>query len=169
MSETAASRAELAPYCVGLGLDMGFGGDAVVPTALTFDMCGGSYGPVGKDRQILQGDCRDLSMFCDGVLDYIYSSHLVEDYFYADAAEIIREWRRVLKPGGLLITNCPDQQRFLAHCARTSQPINCAHKESTWSLETFRSEVIAPTGPWEEIFCVPEHGAYSWLTVHKKV
>lgn len=168
MSETAASRDVLAPFCTGLGLDLGFGGDAVVPTALTFDMRR-PYTSVGGDPQILRGDCRDLSFICDGVLDYCYSSHLIEDWYYSEAVAIVREWRRVLKVGGLLITNCPDQQRFLAHCALTSQPVNCAHKESTWSLETFRSEVIAPTGPWEEIFCVPEHGAYSWLTVHRKV
>lgn len=169
MSETAASRELLAPFCTGLTLDIGFGGDPVIPDALTFDLRGGSYGAVGKARQILQGDCRDLSFLCDGAIDTVYSAHLLEDFHYWQAAEIVREWRRVLKPGGLLVTNCPDQQRFLAHCAATGQGLNLAHVESDWSLATFHAQVLEPTGPWEEVFCVPEHGAYSWLLVTRKV
>lgn len=168
MSETAASRELLAPWCKGLGLDLGFGGDAVVPHALTFDMPR-PYTSVGGDPQILRGDCRDLSFLCDGVLDFCYSSHLLEDWSYSDAVAIIREWRRVLKPGGRLITNCPDQQRFLRHCALTSQPLNLAHVEETWSLDTFRRLVLEQTGPWEEEFCEPEFGAYSFLIVVRKV
>jgi predicted SAM-dependent methyltransferase len=168
VSETAASREILAPYCAGLGLDLGFGGDAVVPDALTFDMPR-PYTNVGGDRQILRGDCRNLSFLCDESMDYLYASHLIEDWTYEDQVEIIREWRRVLRVGGLIIINCPDQQKFLAHCQRTGQGLNLAHKESTYSLETYKSRVLAQTGPWETVLEVPEHGAYSWLAVHRKV
>ncbi len=167
MSETDTCRELLAPYCRGLGLDLGFGGSAITAEAITFDMPR-PYTNVGGDKQIMRGDCRDLSMFCDESLDFCFSSHLIEDWIYAEAAAIIREWRRVLKVGGLLITNCPDQQRFLKHCAATQQPLNNAHKEEFWGLQTFRDNVLAPTGPWVEEFCVPEHGAYSFLTVHRK-
>jgi len=195
MSETAACRAVLAPWCVGLGLDIGYGGDAVVPGVGTFDRKGGSYGAVGNDPQMYQGDCRDLSTFCDGSRDFIYSSHLVEDFHYHEIIPLIREWRRVLgacsnaeaarfrelrehipipdaikESGlrGLLITNCPDQQKFLAHCAATGQGLNMNHKESDFSLKTFR-QVLALTGEWEELFVEPEAGAYSWYLVVRKV
>jgi predicted SAM-dependent methyltransferase len=169
VSETDTCRAELSRWCRGVGIDVGFGGSAITPTALTFDMPN-PYTRVGGDRQILRGYADDLSMFCDGALDFIFSSHLLEDYYYAELAHlIIPEWRRVLRVGGYLITNCPDQQRFLAHCAATGQGTNEAHRESTFSLENFREKVMAVTGPWEEVFCKPEHGPYSFLTVHKKV
>jgi hypothetical protein len=171
MSETAASREILAPYCSEpIGADIGFGGDPVVPHAITFDLPGGSYGPVGRARQILQGDCRDLSCFADGALDWLYSAHLLEDFTYHELATvIIPEWRRVIRPGGLLVTNCPDQQRFLNHCYKTGQGLNMAHKEADFSLDNFEKNVLGHTGPWECVERVPEHGAYSWLLVVRKI
>jgi hypothetical protein len=170
MSETAASRDILAPYCSERwGCDLGFGGDPVVEHAITFDMPR-PYTSVGGSRQILKGDCRDLSCFQSGSMDWLYSSHLLEDFSYTELREVILpEWRRVLRPGGLLVTNCPDQQRFLSHCARTGQPGNNAHLEQDFSLETFERYVLCHTGPWQTILREPEHGAYSWLLVVRKM
>lgn len=168
VSETSLSRSILAPYCDGIGMDVGYGGDRVVPHAWAFDMVQ-PYTKVGQDRQQLRGDCRRFPFLCDGALDWIYQSHLLEDFTYEDLVPIIKEWRRVLKPGGLLITNCPDQQKFLAHCAKTGQGINMAHKEATFSLATFNAKVLAPSGSWETVFEDPNHGPYSWLQVVRKL
>lgn len=169
VSETSLSRVTLAPFCVGHGLDIGFGGDAVVPSAWTMDLVDGSYTNVGGDRQILRGTAGDLSGFCDGALDYIYSSHLLEDFTYPELVKIIKEWRRVLREGGLIVTNCPDQQKFLAHCARTGQGLNAAHKEDDFSLETFLTRVVQLCGAWEAVVQEPEFGPYSFLLVLKKI
>lgn len=166
MSETAASRHLLAGYCSGLGLDIGFGGDAVVPSAITMDMPK-AYTSVGQDVQILRGDCGDLSGFCDGVLDYVYSAHLLEDFPYSQVVAILTEWRRVLKTGGLIVTNCPDQQRFL-EAVRNGQGNNLSHFEQDFSLATFR-QCLALAGEWEEVFVEPVFGAYSFLLVVRKV
>ena len=170
MSETAASRDLLASFCSEpWGCDLGFGGDPICAHAITFDMPR-PYTSVGSQRQILKGDCRDLSMFQDGALDWVYSAHLLEDFSYLELATvIIPEWRRVLKPGGLLVTNCPDQQLFLAHCARTGQGLNMAHLEQDFSLENFERNVLGHTGPWECVFRLPQHGAYSWLLTVRKI
>ena len=169
MSETAAARPFLAKYCNGIGLDMGFGGSAIVPNALTFDMPK-SYCPSFEGHtQILRGDCKNLSYFCDHALDYIYSSHLLEDFTYSELIPIIFEWRRVLKIGGLLIINCPDQQKFLAHCHKTGQAINFAHKENDFSLNTFYNNVIRNTYDWEKVYENSSAGAYSWYLVLKKL
>lgn len=167
MSETAAARPVLAQFCKGLGLDMGFGGSAIVPDAITFDMPKGYCPSFEGHKQILRGDCRNLSFICDDVFDYIYSSHLLEDFSYSELVPILKEWRRVLKPDGLLVTNCPDQQKFLKHCAATGQPLNLAHKEQDFSLDTFR-RVTQQAGPWEEVFVEPSAGAYSFYIVLKK-
>ncbi|MBA4189119.1 MAG: hypothetical protein C0467_14065 [Planctomycetaceae bacterium] len=167
MSETAAAREELAPYCQGIGLDIGFGGSAITPTAITMDMPR-PYTKVGEDRQILRGCCKSLNFICDNSLDYIYSSHLLEDFTYHELCRILHEWRRCLKTGGLLITNCPDQQRFLKHCSATGQPLNLAHKEQDFSLSTY-TNVINGVGRWQEIYINHNAGAYSFYAVHKKL
>jgi predicted SAM-dependent methyltransferase len=167
MSETAAARPILAQYCTGFGLDMGFGGSAIVPDAITFDMPKGYCPSLEGHKQILQGDCRNLSFLCDEVFDYIYSSHLLEDFSYSELVPILKEWRRVLKKDGLLVTNCPDQQKFLRHCEATGQPLNLAHKEQDFSLANFRN-VANQTGLWEEVFVEPNAGPYSFYIVLRK-
>jgi hypothetical protein len=168
MSETAAARPNLAKYCTGFGIDMGFGGSAIVPTALTFDMPTGYCPSFEGHKQIFQGDCRNLSFVCNEVFDYMYSSHLLEDFTYVELKQILIEWRRVIKTGGFLVTNCPDQQKFLAHCEKTGQPKNDAHKEQDFSLANFK-KVVYGVGDWEEIFVEPNAGAYSWHLVLKKI
>jgi predicted SAM-dependent methyltransferase len=168
MSETEKSREFLAPYCTGIGMDVGYGGNKVVPDAWAFDMPQ-PYTNVGGDRQQLRGDCQSFPFLCDNALDYIYSSHVLEDFVYCDLINIITEWRRVLKPGGVIVTNCPDQQRFLAHCAATGQSINANHKEPDFSLHNFKTIVLPSTGKWDVIFEIDPFQEYSWLLVIKKI
>lgn len=169
MSETKAARPTLAKFCNGIGLDIGFGGSAITPTAITFDMPRSYVGSYEGHTQILRGDCRNLNFICDNSLDYVYSSHLLEDFTYKDLIPIVKEWRRIIKNDGLLITNCPDQKKFLAHCKKTGQPINLAHKEQDFSLQNFQSKIVANTGKWQEIFVEPNAGSYSWYLVLKKI
>jgi SAM-dependent methyltransferase len=167
-SETSVARPTLAQYCVGKGLDIGFGGDAITDNAWSFDQPV-PYTTVGRDRQIFRGDCRKLSFLCDGSLDFIYSSHLLEDFTYADLIGIISEWRRVLAPNGVLIINCPDQKRFIRHCAETGQSINDAHKEADFSLRTFMDRVLVFAGVWNVIHQKDDVPPYSWHLVLRKV
>ena len=167
-SETSKSRDILAPYCAGIGMDVGFGGDKIVPTAWAFDTPQ-PYTAVGSNSQQLRGDCRQFPFLCDNALDYIYSSHVLEDFTYGDLIPILFEWRRVLKPGGVIVTNCPDQRRFLAHCAATGQSVNDNHKEPDFSLNSFSTRVLTQTGTWDKIFEIDPFQEYSWLQVIKKV
>lgn len=169
MSETATARHILAPYCQDPCLDIGFGGSAITPSAITMDMAQPYCPSLEGHTQILRGDCRRLPFFCDNSLASIHSSHLLEDFSYGQLVDILKEWRRVLKPGGILATHCPTQTKFLAHCAKTGQGVNLAHFEPDFSLETFRGNVLSKTGPWEDVFCEPHHGPYSWILCVKKV
>lgn len=170
MSETAASRHLFAPYCKGVGLDMGFGFDLVTPNALGFDKVE-PYTRVGGDKQTFRGHCSDLSGFCDGCMSFIHSAHLCEDFGYDDLRVIISEWRRVLEVSGYLLTNCPDQQRYLEVNRRneTEEFVNGAHLEQSFSLATWNSEVVAHTGPWEVVMEQDNFGEYSWLQILKKL
>lgn len=173
ISECSLARPKLAPFLDKanhpLVLEMGAGGDLTVPHALAFDMPQ-PYTQVGPGyRQVFRGHCGDLSGFCDGCVDGFATHHLLEDFTYGELVRIIGEWRRVLRPGGVIAINCPDQQRFLDHCARTGQGINLAHKEPDFSLHNFTTRVIDQTGPWETLLSEDGHGPYSWLLVVKKI
>ena len=53
-------------------------------------------------------DISDLSMFQDSYADLIYSSHTLEYFDRFDVLNVLKEWRRVLKPDGTLRVAVPD-------------------------------------------------------------
>ena len=131
-SETSKCRERLAKYCIGCGLDIGFGGDPIVDHAIRVDL----PQPYRKEENIsvqLAGDARSLFWFKSSTLDFIYSSHLLEDF--DNVEEVLSEWLRVLKPGGKLILFCPDEQVYRAYCNATGHPYNQKHKIENFSLK----------------------------------
>ncbi len=52
--------------------------------------------------------------FTDGVVDFVYSSHLIEHLFRKDAARLFKEIYRVLKPGGVVRISVPDLEYAVA-------------------------------------------------------
>lgn len=53
-------------------------------------------------------DIATLPMFADGAAELIYSSHNLEYFDREEARAVLREWHRVLMPGGLLRVAVPD-------------------------------------------------------------
>jgi predicted SAM-dependent methyltransferase len=143
-SETSVCRERLKKFCFGDGLDLGFGGDPIIPSAITVDM-NIPYAEVGCSPQHLHGDARNLCWFKDGVLDYVYSSHLLEDFPEGETGLVLTEWMRVIKPGGFLILYCPDEQKYREHCRLTGQGYNEAHKVSRFSLD-YVKQVLSSLG-----------------------
>ena len=47
-------------------------------------------------------------VFEDGTVDLIYSSHVIAYFDRVEIVEVLKEWRRVLKPGGTLRLATPD-------------------------------------------------------------
>jgi predicted SAM-dependent methyltransferase len=59
------------------------------------------------------GDASDLAAFPDDTFAEVYASHVLEHFDYKDEMiEVLREWRRVLKPGGTLYVSVPDLERL---------------------------------------------------------
>ena len=109
VSETSKCRSRLAPFCVGDGLDIGYGGDPIVPHAICMDLPE-KYAAYESHVQHLHGDATNLHWFRDGALDWVYSSHVLEDF--PDTSTVLNEWLRVLRVGGRLILFLPDEQLY---------------------------------------------------------
>jgi SAM-dependent methyltransferase len=165
-SETSKCRDRLARYCEGYGLDLGFGGDPIVPHAIGMDMPQ-PYSGVGRRPVQLGGDATQLVWFADGVLDFVFSSHLLEDF--DDVGRVLKEWLRVLKPGGRLIIYCPDEQVYRRHCAATGQVYNTHHVHADFSLAFVRRELDALRIPHRVVHENPLVDEYSWEIVVEKL
>jgi len=55
------------------------------------------------------GDAQDLSLFADDTFAAIYASHVLEHFDYKEKLlAALKEWLRVLQPGGKLYASVPD-------------------------------------------------------------
>src|SRR4026209_2381348 len=163
-SGTSWCRERLAPYCQGYGLDLGFGGDPITAQAIRMDMPT-PYTHVGEFPVQLGGDATNLYWFREGVLDFVYSSHLLEDF--PDTKAVLREWLRVLKPKGRLIIFCPDEQRYRAHCQKTGDTYNTHHQQTNFSLDSVL-DALRDSGQYRVLHSDPAVHDYSWELVIEK-
>lgn len=83
-------------YCRGQGLDIGQGGDPIVPGVRGWDLVDG-------DAQYLRG-------VEDEIFDFVYGSHILEHM--RNPAEALRNWWRTVKRGGFLIVAVPDRDLY---------------------------------------------------------
>jgi SAM-dependent methyltransferase len=61
----------------------------------------------GKQPDVIC-DLRDLSVFESNFADEILAVHVIEHFWQWEVLEILKEWTRVLKPGGKMILECPN-------------------------------------------------------------
>ncbi len=110
------------------------------------------------------GDVRDLSFFNDEYFDYILASDIIEHFPISETSTILKEWRRVLKVGGIIEFRLPD---LAAICKAYTNKQHDA-KLTSWLLyggqdypgnfhfvgfdRQFLNSVVTPIG-FEEIEC----------------
>ncbi len=77
-------------------MDIGCGGDPVMPGALAFD------------RE--QGDANAIASFLSRQFDYVYSSHCLEHL--VDPKSALQQWYGCVRPGGYLLITVPDEDLY---------------------------------------------------------
>jgi len=86
------------------GIDVGCGTNRLSPDVLSLD--------VQPDLRYASAqivwNCKDLEFFNDGVLDFIFSSHCLEDF--ENIPDVFCAWWKKIKPNGLMILLLPDMQ-----------------------------------------------------------
>ena len=81
-------------------------GDKILPEYTNVDVAASR---AGKEPDVLC-DLRALTPFNDGVAEEILSVHVVEHFWRWEVVDVLREWVRVLKPGGRMVIECPNLQ-----------------------------------------------------------
>lgn len=105
-------RMELFPLCKGRGIDVGCGHRKTNPNCIGVDL--NVKGEIGKFGNVkgfesvadIKASGDNLYMFKDNELDFVVQRHNLEHY--KDIILTLQEWKRVLKPGGILGMVVPD-------------------------------------------------------------
>lgn len=92
-------------YLVGRGLDIGAGADSLALYAELFPRV-----TQVDTWDVAEGDAKVLATIPDNAYDFVYSSHCLEHL--VDPREGLRNWFRVLKPGGYLVVVVPDEDLY---------------------------------------------------------
>jgi predicted SAM-dependent methyltransferase len=143
--EVDKCRERLIKFCIGDGIDVGAGGrhpdrlhdteNKIHPLAIGVDIMGSQ----------LTGRADNLYWFKDEVLDFIFSSHLLEHM--PDMTKTLNEWLRVLKVGGYIVLYLPLEGEYPA----VGEPgANADHKHNLnpnklieiFNLLTFKVEYV---------------------------
>lgn len=164
-SETSKVRNSLKIFCNGNGADIGFGGDPILKSAITIDLPS-PYAKYKNNPLHLRGSGDNLYWFKDNVLDYVYSSHLLEDFEKTE--EVLNEWLRVIKVGGNVVLFLPDEQVYREYNKKLGKNPNHNHVHDHFSLE-FIKNIIKERDDVKIIHEVAISNIYSFELVLKKI
>ena len=96
-----AITASSAPVISCVGLKLLIGSRTRYPGWTTLDLVAGP-------EVDYVGDCQTLTQFDANAVETLYPSHVLEHVPYAEFQATLKEWHRVLMPGGKLMVAVPD-------------------------------------------------------------
>jgi hypothetical protein len=166
VGETATCRFRLATWCRGAGIDIGSGGAApIVDTAICIDKS--PAGPWGGRWPVhLIMDAFQRLPFERGSLDYVYSSHCLEDAI--DTAAVLFEWCQVIRRDGYLVLFLPDQEAYEAYCRAIGQLPNQDHKHKNFNM-SYVADCLPTSMHIVHSFFPLDYNPYSFELVSQKM
>ena len=161
-NEAGKIRHVVVPYTRGHGLDLGCGPFKAWPHFISVDNHD-EWGDLDW-RPDIEGDCTDLAMFADGGLDFVFSSHLLEHLDDTEAA--LREWWRVIRPGGHLVLYLPHKDFYPNIGEKGANP---DHRHDFTLMDT--EAIMRRIGGWDlvEEQYRNKRTEYSFLQVFRKM
>lgn len=169
-SEAQKVGFDIVHYLHGRVLDLGCGGRKVFPgkhiIGIDNNVDAKLFGmPANPD---INADCDKLGMFADGSIDVIFSSHLIEHFEDTEAA--LKEWWRVLRPGGRLILYWPHPHWYPCIGMPGSNPDHKHDIMPDEMTQLMRSVAWRTGRGWEQERNETRTGGneYSQLQVYKK-
>lgn len=97
-------------FCVGRGLEIGPGKSPRCDPATTIFLDRFTDNKDATPRPDIIADAAHIPV-PDGSFDFLFSSHMLEHH--QDTLRVLYEWKRVLKPGGVLFLILPHQARTI--------------------------------------------------------
>lgn len=142
-AEMPKYRHLLSKYLVGCGVDIGTGGfNPAAANSICIEQDAAAFARYTQNRvptSPIHLTCGAFDLpFKDATLDYLVSSHFLEDVY--DWLPVLKEWARVIKIGGYLVILVPDKTLWNQAIER-GQPPNCEHRhesragELTWFMD----------------------------------
>lgn len=165
--ESDKIAAFVVPYTRGRGLDIGCGRRKVWPHCIGVDN-GHHFG--AHTQAEVSGDGSDLSLFADGSLDFVFSSHTLEHFHEEKVSKILAEWARVLRPGGYLVLYVPSGNLY-PKCKPELQPgANPDHKWDIYPGDIEKHLLEKTDCGWTQLECEERNGdiEYSLYEVYQK-
>lgn len=127
MGETSKYREYFAKYTQGRGIDIGAGGDPINNTCIIIDNADTSLiANAGGEKPNILANAGKLDIIQPESLDYVYSSHCLEDF--EDTENVLYDWANRVKTGGYIALLLPNQKRYVEHCKKHGSNPNPRHK-----------------------------------------
>jgi SAM-dependent methyltransferase len=169
-SETSKVRKWVLPYCIGKGCDIGFGGDKVLKSNCDGIDFPQPYAYAGKDKVDIACDViKDSIPVPDNTYDYVYTSHLIEDF--ADTSDALNKFIRILKNGGNLILVFPDQPAYEIYCKDIGIEMNPYHVHADMGYVYMKKQLDLLEGiRYQELFasnCDIDYNVVMVLKINK--
>lgn len=90
-------------------------------------------------EQDVNCDLRKLP-FDDNSADEIHSIHVIEHFYLLEVPGVLQEWARVLKPGGLMVIECPCADKVFEAIRRGSMDVRMVMLPMYGDPRTHKSE-----------------------------
>jgi predicted SAM-dependent methyltransferase len=89
-----------------------------------------------NEKSDLYWDLRETLPFPDNSIDIIYSSHVLEHFYYSELIRILKDCQRILKPRGIMSVCVPDASIYIRGYSNLStfdREKYCAYKPAVIS------------------------------------